>query len=397
MPLSDEETFRLFSKHPLFKGLQEDELRPLFSLSKEKIIPKGEYLIREGERSNELFLVIHGALQVLKMDSEIQQSHVIDQVLPGEVVGEVSLLDHGAREASIQAVQDSVCRSIAFDDLQAMIGVQKERMHIFFHLAEKISRKLRHTNELAIDALRKTVAEYKIRSKMGELLLTLIAILSVLLYTLPVLRFLLRTVSNSTYVTLPMTFGFGILLIAVMRSFELSWKEMGITTKNLRRSLFEGLFYSLLPLAFIVLLKIFFINYVSPFQGRSLFEPYMMFLNPEHRTVGYWLLTNVAYCLVIVPIQELLVRGGIQQVLLKLLNNKHRVGLSILVSNLIFSSSHVFFSVQIGLIVFLLGLFLGWLYSRTQNLAGPILAHILIGLTTISLLGLMSILSDTPF
>jgi len=55
---------------------------------------------------------------------------------------------------------------------------------------------------------------------------------------------------------------------------------------------------------------------------------------------------------------------------------------------LIFSTAHLFMSFQIGILVFVGGLYLGWLYSRTHNLVGVWVAHWLLGSWALSVVGL---------
>lgn len=52
---------------------------------------------------------------------------------------------------------------------------------------------------------------------------------------------------------------------------------------------------------------------------------------------------------------------------------------AIFLSNLIFSTMHLFMSVNLALLIFLAGIYFGWLYSRTRNLLGVTLAHALLG------------------
>jgi len=71
----------------------------------------GEWLMRQGEMGDALYLLVQGRLQVLvntagkEGDSE---AVYIGEVTPGDSVGEVSLLTGEPRSASIQAIRDSL-------------------------------------------------------------------------------------------------------------------------------------------------------------------------------------------------------------------------------------------------------------------------------------------------
>ncbi len=87
----------------------------------------------------------------------------------------------------------------------------------------------------------------------------------------------------------------------------------------------------------------------------------------------------LAYAL-FVPIQEMVARSGIQSSLMMFLRPKHRVPMSIFMSTLLFSSTHLHTSLQFAVLVFPMGLFWGWLYSRHPTLVGVVFSHLLIGI-----------------
>jgi membrane protease YdiL (CAAX protease family) len=72
----------------------------------------------------------------------------------------------------------------------------------------------------------------------------------------------------------------------------------------------------------------------------------------------------------------------------RLLTGKRRVISAIFTANLIFSAAHIFLAEAVAITVFIVGLYLGWLYSRTHNLLGVILAHCLVGVWGLSIVGL---------
>ena len=66
----------------------------------------GEALFEQGDTAESAFIVIHGRLRVSAKDSSAG-SQVLDEVGPGEMVGEIALLTEGTRAASVFAVRDS--------------------------------------------------------------------------------------------------------------------------------------------------------------------------------------------------------------------------------------------------------------------------------------------------
>ena len=66
----------------------------------------GETLFEQGDAAESAFIVIDGRLRVVSEDSAPGRQ-VLDEVGPGETVGEIALLTEGARAASVYAVRDS--------------------------------------------------------------------------------------------------------------------------------------------------------------------------------------------------------------------------------------------------------------------------------------------------
>ena len=85
----------------------------------------GEWLMRQGEEGDALYLLVQGRLQVLVTtpgQGGESEPVFIGEVTPGDSVGEVSLLTGEPRSASIQAIRDSLLVKIgraSFDRLAA--------------------------------------------------------------------------------------------------------------------------------------------------------------------------------------------------------------------------------------------------------------------------------------
>src|SRR4029078_5304491 len=119
---------------------------------------------------------------------------------------------------------------------------------------------------------------------------------------------------------------------------------------------------------------------------HPIFEPFLQ-IHTE-KTTAYlskeeiWWIVFLAYLCVIVPLQELIVRGGLQSTLEAFLAEKHVTLKAIIVSNFLFSTTHLFLGIQISLLVFVGGIYFGWIYSRCHTLIGAIIAHAILGIWT---------------
>ena len=82
-------------------------------------VPAHEYLVKQGDEGDSMYILIEGLLEALFRD-EIGQEKKIGQVQPGESVGEMAIFTGEARSASIVAREDCLLAQIskvAFDEL----------------------------------------------------------------------------------------------------------------------------------------------------------------------------------------------------------------------------------------------------------------------------------------
>jgi len=82
---------------PLFEGLSKKELRLVSHLATPLTEPAGTVLVREGAAGHEFIIVLDGEIEVLKGDT------VVATRGPGTYVGEIALLDHRPRTATVVA------------------------------------------------------------------------------------------------------------------------------------------------------------------------------------------------------------------------------------------------------------------------------------------------------
>jgi CRP/FNR family cyclic AMP-dependent transcriptional regulator len=92
---------------PLFEGLSKKELKLVAQLSTYLEEPAGTVLTREGETGHEFIIVLEGEVEIRKGD------HVITTRGPGTYVGEIALLDHRPRTATVVAKTPVVLEVIA--------------------------------------------------------------------------------------------------------------------------------------------------------------------------------------------------------------------------------------------------------------------------------------------
>ena len=84
-------------KLPVFSDLADEELRHVAALAAEVSVPAGKELVREGDYSYDVLAIEEGTASV-ERDGE----HIAD-VGPGDVVGEMGVLERSQRNATVRA------------------------------------------------------------------------------------------------------------------------------------------------------------------------------------------------------------------------------------------------------------------------------------------------------
>jgi CRP-like cAMP-binding protein len=82
---------------PVFSELSDEDLRRIATFANEDSVSSGATLIREGDFSNEMIAVESGTADVLRDGSAVAS------IGPGDVIGEVGVLEKELRNASVVA------------------------------------------------------------------------------------------------------------------------------------------------------------------------------------------------------------------------------------------------------------------------------------------------------
>ena len=133
----------------LFRHLSPIELQALRQVAREQQFPAGQTVFKEGDPGDGVYLVKDGAVEIsatVAPDTE----RVIAQVSPGELFGEMAVLELKPRSATAKAAQQSTVYFIPRDELLAM--VQRSPV-LAMELLREISRRLREFDQRYIQEI----------------------------------------------------------------------------------------------------------------------------------------------------------------------------------------------------------------------------------------------------
>jgi signal transduction histidine kinase len=127
----------------LFAGLPDADLEWLYSQAESFSLAEGEVLIEEGTPGDAAFIVLEGELEVKKKSDT--QDILIGMREPGEVIGEMALLDQAPRMATVRAVRPTRLLKIRGDAFHQLISQKPSAALAILHT---VSARLRQNEAL---------------------------------------------------------------------------------------------------------------------------------------------------------------------------------------------------------------------------------------------------------
>jgi signal transduction histidine kinase len=127
---------------PYFSDLPEELLKAVCDLSEQIEVDAGTVIIEEGSTSEEMYVLIEGELVVTKH----QMPHDVElaRTAPGEVVGELALLDKAPRIASVSATMPSRLVRVPAEAFEALL----EDSRVVRRMVRTVTSRLRSTEEV---------------------------------------------------------------------------------------------------------------------------------------------------------------------------------------------------------------------------------------------------------
>jgi CRP/FNR family cyclic AMP-dependent transcriptional regulator len=134
-------------RSPLFAALDDDAAGALMESMTASHLERGDILFREGDRGDRLYVIGEGKIKLGRTSSDGREN-LLAILGPGEMFGELSLFDPGARTATATAVAESQLIALGHDDLNLFLS---SRPAVAATLLAALARRLRRTNEALAD------------------------------------------------------------------------------------------------------------------------------------------------------------------------------------------------------------------------------------------------------
>lgn len=140
----------------IFTGVPDEELVGVAHFATERQLAKGEMLFREAEEGNELFVLAAGHLVVQRKGT------VVATINPGEVVGELAVLDAQPRAADVIAHSDVRVLRVGGQDLEQLLARRPVLARSVIHM---LTSRLRLRSDRQ-DRVNKLIHAYRVRGHL---------------------------------------------------------------------------------------------------------------------------------------------------------------------------------------------------------------------------------------
>ncbi|MBF0427992.1 MAG: cyclic nucleotide-binding domain-containing protein [Magnetococcales bacterium] len=108
----------------------------------------GEYLVRENDNDDTLYIILKGTAHVVKSS---KPNHVLAKLTPGMIIGEVSFLTRRNRITSVIADDEMICFTINGSTMEELSVYSQNK--IKDQLIEILVQRLDQTNQTLLDTI----------------------------------------------------------------------------------------------------------------------------------------------------------------------------------------------------------------------------------------------------
>jgi CRP/FNR family transcriptional regulator len=141
--MSPADPVRLLANVSLFSELSRAELERIARVAVPRSFPAGVRVFHEGDRSDACYLVRSGDLRVTRQHSD-GRAIALATLGPGDIFGELAMLDGQARSASVETLSDAELLALPAIDVRRLLA---DHPDISVKLIAALTRRLRETNE----------------------------------------------------------------------------------------------------------------------------------------------------------------------------------------------------------------------------------------------------------
>jgi CRP-like cAMP-binding protein len=134
------------AKVSLFANLNQKYLRGIAQICTERSFDTGEMLMKQGDDGVGLYIILSGKVKIEKTDINGRQVELAANG-PGDIMGELAVLDGARRSATVTAVEPTNCLVLASWEFNSFMKAHPE---VAIDILPIIVKRFRETNDALI-------------------------------------------------------------------------------------------------------------------------------------------------------------------------------------------------------------------------------------------------------
>ncbi len=131
----------------IFKDLEEGELERVAEVCRPQEFVSGEYIFREGEHGNRLYLIVEGEVRISRMIPGSGEE-ALAVLKAGALFGEMAVFDRSERSTDAISNGGTKCLTISRPDFELLLDFNRELAYkVLWSCVRLLSTRLRSTND----------------------------------------------------------------------------------------------------------------------------------------------------------------------------------------------------------------------------------------------------------
>lgn len=141
------DTRELLKNVAIFRDLDDGEIAEIAEVCREEKFVSGEYIFREGESGNRLFLIVEGEVRISR-DVPGSGEEALAILKPGALFGEMAVFDRSERSTHAISHGGTTVLTITRPDFEMLLDFNRELAYkVLWSVTRVLSNRLRNTND----------------------------------------------------------------------------------------------------------------------------------------------------------------------------------------------------------------------------------------------------------
>jgi CRP-like cAMP-binding protein len=140
----------LLAATEFFSAATSDVLRALVATSTERDLVRGDVLFKEGDPAEAIYVVVKGRLAIAIANPIDHRETVVSLMEPGDLFGEMAMLDDGPRSAMARALEPSSVLEVPY---AAVLDLFRQQPDLLWGVTRLLAQRLRVMDETLADSV----------------------------------------------------------------------------------------------------------------------------------------------------------------------------------------------------------------------------------------------------